>query len=316
MSAHRTGLVLVSLTFVGASLAPLGTATARAVPTCDGKPATLVGTSGDDRLRGTSGDDVIVGLGGNDVIHGRGGDDVLCGGGGDDHLVGARGDDTMLGQAGVDVLDDEGGGISVMKAGPGNDFLQTEASDGGRFAGGPGNDTYFIVGDHAHLDGGPGNDDLELLSPFWSDESLAGGSGHDLLMFDLQRHRSDGAGYRVVTADLAAGTITANHTSVPMTGFEDLSLSDEDLSIRDTSPAISKKYVLRGTSGPNQLLAGVSGPHAPPVRLFGRGGDDVLGGGSGPDLLDGGPGTDTGNGRSGHDVCHSIEVAHRCEVSN
>jgi Ca2+-binding RTX toxin-like protein len=316
MSAHRKGLALVTLTFVGASLAPLGTAAAQAVPTCAGRTATIVGTSGADHLHGTPKADVIVGLGGDDRIRGGGGDDVMCGGDGDDRIFGGKGDDTMLGQTGTDVLDDEGGGVSVMKAGAGDDFLQTEAGDGGRFEGGPGNDTYFIVSDHAHLDGGPGDDSLELLSPFWSDESLTGGSGHDLLLFDLRRHSTSGPGYRVVTADLASGTITANHTSVPMTGFEDLFFSDESLNTHSTDPAVSRKYVLRGTAGPNQLIAGVIGHHAPPVRIFGRGGDDVLGGGSGPDLLDGGPGHDTGNARSGHDICHSLEVAHHCEVSN
>jgi Ca2+-binding RTX toxin-like protein len=116
----------------------------------------------------------------------------------------------------------------------------------------------------------------------------------------------------VVTADLAAGTFTANRTSVPLTGVEDLFLDDEDLSVRSTLPAISRSYVLRGTSGPNQLVAGVSGPHAVPVRILGRGGDDVLRGGSGPDLLDGGRGQDHGNGSGGHDVCRSVEVAHFC----
>ena len=316
MSVHRTGLALASLAFVGASLAPLGTATAHAVATCHGRTATVVGTSGNDHLHGTPGDDVIVGLGGDDRIRGGGGDDVLCGGAGDDRLIGGKGDDTMFGQAGSDVLDDEDPGVSVMNAGPGDDFLETEASDGGHFEGGPGDDTYFIVGDHAHLDGGPGDDTLELLSPFWADESMAGGSGHDLLLFDLQRHSTDGPGYRQVTADLAAGTMTANRASVPMTGIEDLFLSDEDLNTHSTDPAVAHRYVLRGTSGPNQLIAGVIGHHAPPVRIFGRGGDDVLGGGSGPDLLDGGPGHDTGNARAGHDVCVSVEVAHRCEVTH
>src|SRR5207248_7131 len=38
--------------------------------TCQGKQATMVGTTGSDVIVGTSGNDVIVGLGGNDVIDG------------------------------------------------------------------------------------------------------------------------------------------------------------------------------------------------------------------------------------------------------
>ena len=44
-------------------------------PTCDGKPATIVGTAGPDVLHGTSGSDVVVALGGSDIVEGRGGDD-------------------------------------------------------------------------------------------------------------------------------------------------------------------------------------------------------------------------------------------------
>lgn len=316
MLAHRTRLALLSMAFVGASLAPTGTATAHDVPTCDGQAATLVGTSGNDHLRGTAGDDVIVGLGGNDRIHGRGGDDVMCGGTGDDHLDGGRGDDTMLGQAGVDVLDDEGGGISVMKAGAGNDFLQTEAGDGGRFEGGPGNDTYFIVSDHAHLDGGPGNDDLELVTPFWKDMSLTGGDGHDLLLLDLRRHSDSGPGLRVLSADLSTGRLTANRTSVPMTGVEDLVLSDENANSHDPGASLARKMVIRGDVGPNVLSAGIDGPNGEPAWIYGRGGADVLQGGSGPDHLFGGQGHDRGFGGARQDVCVSIEEPHHCEVTD
>jgi hypothetical protein len=57
---------------------------------CDGLPATIVGTSGDDNLTGTAGDDVIVGLAGNDVIQGLAGNDRICGGDGDDEIYGER----------------------------------------------------------------------------------------------------------------------------------------------------------------------------------------------------------------------------------
>ena len=61
------------------------TAADAALPMCDGKPATIVGTMGDDVLRGTDGDDVIVGRGGDDRLVGRGGSDTLCGYGGRRH---------------------------------------------------------------------------------------------------------------------------------------------------------------------------------------------------------------------------------------
>ena len=59
-------------------VAPPGSASG-AAPRCKGQMATIVGTTGRDRIRGTSGDDVIAGRGGRDRISGRGGDDVICG---------------------------------------------------------------------------------------------------------------------------------------------------------------------------------------------------------------------------------------------
>jgi RTX calcium-binding nonapeptide repeat (4 copies) len=101
-------------------------------PICKGKPATIVGTSGNDVRKGTSGKDVIAALGGNDTLSGLGGNDLTCGGAGKDTLMGGKGNDNLLGQAGKDTL----------KGKPGNDTLK----------GGAGNDT---------LKGGPGKDKLK-----------------------------------------------------------------------------------------------------------------------------------------------------------
>lgn len=73
-------------------------------PICFGRPATIVGTPGDDTIRGTPGDDVIVGLGGDDVIRGLGGNDRICNGPGADTVYGGGGRDRIRGGAGADIL--------------------------------------------------------------------------------------------------------------------------------------------------------------------------------------------------------------------
>ena len=75
-----------------------------AVPSCRGRPATIVGTDRNDRIKGGPGPDVIAGLGGDDVIRGEQGNDVLCGGYGDDELVGVAGNDRLSGGPGNDGL--------------------------------------------------------------------------------------------------------------------------------------------------------------------------------------------------------------------
>jgi CSLREA domain-containing protein len=80
---------------------------------CDGLPATIVGTSGNDTIVGTTGADVIAGLGGNDTIYGKGGNDHICGGDGKDTIIGGSGNDRLFGGAGNDTL----------KGGDGNDYL-------------------------------------------------------------------------------------------------------------------------------------------------------------------------------------------------
>jgi len=99
--------------------------------TCDGQPATKVGTDASELIVGTNGPDVIVAKGGNDIILALDGDDIICAGAGRDFVFGGKGNDRIFGQSGNDLL----------LGGAGDDFL-----DGGSgfdiCVGGPGHDTF------------------------------------------------------------------------------------------------------------------------------------------------------------------------------
>jgi len=91
-------------------------------PTCNGLPATCMGTDGDDLLLGSEDPDVIVALAGNDVVHGDVGTDTICGGPGNDSLFGARDSDTILGEEGDDWIFGAPGDDD-LRGGPGYDVL-------------------------------------------------------------------------------------------------------------------------------------------------------------------------------------------------
>jgi Ca2+-binding RTX toxin-like protein len=106
-------------------------------PTCKGKPATIVGTDGADRITGTPGADVIAALGGKDELSGLAGKDVICGAKGDDTLKGGTGNDQLSGQKGNDKLYGQKGndklsgkgGSDTLKGGPGKDILKGGAGN-------------------------------------------------------------------------------------------------------------------------------------------------------------------------------------------
>ena len=95
-------VISAAVALLAGALILIPTVATAAPPLCDGKPATIVGTMGNDELEGTPGDDVIVGLGGDDIIRGKGGNDTICGFNGDDIMHGGPGDDVMLGGYGSD----------------------------------------------------------------------------------------------------------------------------------------------------------------------------------------------------------------------
>lgn len=137
MTGPRRGLAAllaggtVALTI---SLAPAPTGAQAAL--CNGLPATIVGSSGDDRIEGTPDRDVIVAGEGRDVIFGREGNDVICGGPGPDVIKGGRGNDVLIGGGGNDRLIggigrdtlDAGNGKDRLFAGGGNDTLKGGSS--------------------------------------------------------------------------------------------------------------------------------------------------------------------------------------------
>ncbi len=154
-----------------------------AVPTCMGKPATIVGTIGADVLTGTGGNDVIVGLGGKDKINGGGGNDLICGGDGNDVLRGAGGNDRLDGGAGNDSLGG-GGGKDSLEGGDGDDVLKGNGDDDA-IDGGAGNDLVRGAAGDDVLKGAAGDDDLygqggdDVLLGGPGKDRLDGGPGHD-----------------------------------------------------------------------------------------------------------------------------------------
>jgi Ca2+-binding RTX toxin-like protein len=115
-----TGACVLTMDADKGATATFNSGPGAAPPTCKGKPATIVGTNGNDVRKGTSGKDVIAGLGGNDTLSGLAGNDVICGGSGKDTLKGGKGKDTLLGQKGKDALKG-GGGRDLCKGGKGTD---------------------------------------------------------------------------------------------------------------------------------------------------------------------------------------------------
>jgi Ca2+-binding RTX toxin-like protein len=243
---------------------------ATAAPTCFGKPATIVGTRGPDRLEGTPSRDVIVGRAGSDTLRGRRGNDLVCGGTGKDELFGGIGRDTLGGRRGDDSLEG-GSGPDRLSGGEGVDGLGGNAGDdvllGGAFidflGGGGGDDSLF---------GGGGR--IDVMSGDGGDDSLRGGPGFDLIHYL-------GAG-RGIHLDLRTDTVIGYGLDT-VGGVEWVWGSSFD----DT---------LEGDDSRNSL--------------FGMEGDDVIsgrGGGSGAslstsDFIDGGPGNDEVDGGPGLDI--------------
>lgn len=255
-------------------------------PTCDGVPATIVGTEGPDVLTGTADRDVIVGLGGDDVIDGLAGDDLICAGPGADVAEGGSGDDTILGGEGNDTL----------RGGPDDDTISGEHGDDPVLNGGTGDDTVIGGGGDDVLFGEGGQD--ELHGGDGADKAF-GGHGNDLL--------TGGEG-----TDTLAGTDGAD----TLHGGPDADLVDGGEGA-DVLHGDGGHDLVRGGGGNDTLFGGDGNDRifGDAIFAFGTPGDDLIHGGEGDDriyavdesdTIHGGPGNDRidcGAGNDPDDVC-------------
>jgi Ca2+-binding RTX toxin-like protein len=269
------------------------TATAVAVPSpaqaatlCNGRTATITGTTGNDTITGTAGIDVIAGLAGNDTISGLAGGDTICPGPGNDTVDGGEGADTFVAEATTDGADRFVGGPTGPVDGPDlvsyaaravaiSVDLNALADDGQsgegdlvdgnsveQVEGGFGNDvvTATFTALQYSFTGGAGSD--RLTGGF----ALFGGAGDDVLTFPAGRP----AGL-LMRGNAGNDTLTSNGTGG------------------------GGNFI--GDAGNDKIIAGTGSD-----SLFGDDGDDTLIGGPGDNFLTGGAGKDDLRGGLGNDT--------------
>lgn len=280
-STRRLGVGGLALSFAAGALAVTAIEARADAPLCGGRSATIVGTSGNDRLLGTSGADVIVGRGGRDGIWGYGGNDIICSGGGFDVVVGGDGSDyvrsgpdgdyvvvgtgdSVWSGEGADLLYDEGGDASaIVHAGAGTDHIGLTMATGGSV--------------HA----GAGDEEVGVETAPGAQLSLTGGAGVN----EVVLHIDDSEQSVPVLLDRAAGVMRLGGSEGEFGGWAAVTTFGDH------------RWTYRGTDAPDRVYFD-DGPVD--ARLFG-GHDEVLANGDRQDYLDGGDGWDRLDAYGGDD---------------
>jgi Ca2+-binding RTX toxin-like protein len=203
---------------------------------------------------------------GNDRMYAAGGDDWLAGGDDDDDLYGGNGDDNLFGGNDQDVLVGEGGydqlygeaGHDLLISGHGNPTNLIATVD----------DAVFDVG--GFMDGGTGNDVLRVDVAFTGRLTIDGGADTDLIDYSQQINAwSGGVPSSLPTNRLDLETLTGE---TPLGG---------SLLIARIENVLGSEYrdAFYGDDRSNSL-SGLANND----RLEGRGGADVLSGGTGYDI--------------------------------
>lgn len=247
--------------------------------TCQGLPATIVGTPGQP-LTGTEGPDVVV-TNGASRTRTLGGDDVICiTGTTNPYVDAAEGADVVVSTLGPDAF-------STVKLGPGSDRFTGSASSDVVYAGGkrsrvlddldrdvidsgppnPEYGNYVVSGqpgqpnpDQVRVPGGEPGDGgsastLELHGVPDADGSFDGSGGSELVL--------ETAGARRVSVDTIAGTWGTEAGTTAISGFADFTLADRE------GP---RRLTFRGSARDESLDADLGSDPRYDVRL--GGGDD------------------------------------------
>ncbi len=240
-------------------------------------------SAGGVRIFGSPHADVIKGTNKADSLYGRGGDDSLFGNGGDDVLVGdsegAPGNDRLYGYAGDDTMS---GSLGVDT-----------------FAGGTGNDTMISTSEnHQVFLGGGGADNITFPLPVESGFIAKGHSGQDRLRLLPNSNPSLKPTLRLdqLKSKAKIRGLVPYSLEGSINGFSDILLPARTLSIFKGS---NESEII--TADPDYR-----------VKIYARGGADVMTGSKQPDYLNGGKGFDIARGRGGNDTCKAAEKRSSC----
>ncbi len=308
-------VLLLAMTTMESVSGHVGASAAVGGSTCDGVPATIVGTNEADVLRGTPGPDVIVALRGDDEVAALDGDDLVCGGPGIDLIELGRGEDTAWGGADRPSPGQEG---DQIRPGPGDDVVHggiapdeapgTERrADWVLYSSAERAVTVTLPGSGvAGTARGQGDDVLEGIF------SVVGTKHDDTIVAGAESHVVSGqAGKDVLTVDSDEGAVRGGLGDDVIRGGEFVYGGyGDDRIIRARNDAFGGygDDVFIGSHLRNEFY-GYKGND----RVRGRGGRDYLMGHDGDDLLIGGKGRDQADGGRGRDTCVA-EVREACEA--
>jgi Ca2+-binding RTX toxin-like protein len=242
---------------------------------------TVTGYDGGIRIFGSPLGDTIKGTNSRDVIAARGGDDTIFGRGGDDAILadtsGTLGNDRLYGEAGDDTLSGTVGTDTLV--------------------GGSGGDTLTSTSElHQVIRGGSGIDTVTFPIPAESGFVAKGYGGQDRLR--LLPNSNPAIKPTLRLDQLGRTTISDLPFAIEgkVTGFSDVQLPARALSI------------FKGSNDSEIITANPDYR----VKIYGRGGADVMTGSDEPDRLDGGKGFDIARGRGGNDTCKAAEKRSSC----
>lgn len=229
----------------------------------------VTGGSRNDILKGNGLDNILKGLGGDDILEGYGGNDKLHGGTGDDtYLFDADlplGHDDLFEGANADLDRVDFSATTTQPVRLNLDSLSSQLvsatltlklhSKTGieELYGGAQDDVLLGNARDNFIQGGAGSDTLD------------GGDGYDVLI------ENRAGNFQLIAVDAVTGQLTlgAEVNTFSLASFEEISL------VGDDTPNVLDASAFNGK-----------------VRLDGRGGDDVLLGGTGINILTGGEGND------------------------